>query len=319
MHLPRVYVQANAKINLTLDVLGKRQDGYHNIRSVMQSISLNDRISLTKTPGNISVHCGNPKVPCNSDNLVCRAALALKEATGVTSGVHIELRKGIPVAAGLGGGSADAAAVLRGLNVLWNTGLNDNELRQIGKNIGADVPFCLMGGTALAEGIGEILTPLKPLPRMYLVLFKPEFGVSTADVYRAHDRTQASLAHEVPKESTPAVLSGIDNGDLEAVIAGIGNMLQNTTTVLYPEVQKIIDRLVDRGVKKALMCGSGPTVCAIVSDQEAAKKLKAECSGFSGKIYIGHTVLNGNFLLELRKRGEKVGRKKAYTYTIGKL
>lgn len=309
-----VYVQAHAKLNLTLDILKKRQDEYHDIRSIMQSISLHDKISLTLTSGSISIYCSHPEVPCDSRNLVWKAAMLLKEAAGVKSGVQIELTKGIPVAAGLGGGSADAAAVLRGLNVLWNTGLNNSQLWELAKDIGADVPFCLSGGTVLAEGTGEILTPLKPLPRIWLVLFKPAFGVSTAEVYKAHDRMQSSLI-----QTTPAVLAEIEKDDFRAAVSGFGNMLQATTSVLYPEVGEIIYALQERGVEKVLMCGSGPTVCAVAADRRAAEKLREKCTDFNGRIYITHTVSQGSVLMERDKRGEKVGRKKTYTYTIGKL
>lgn len=309
-----VYIQAHAKLNLTLDILKKRPDGYHDIQSLMQSISLHDKISLTPTSGSTSIYCSHPEVPCDSRNLVWQAAMLLKEAAGVKSGVQMELVKGIPVAAGLGGGSADAAAVLRGLNVLWNTGLNDFQLRELAKDIGADVSFCLSGGTVLAEGTGERLTSLKPFPRMWLVLFKPAFGVSTAEVYEAYDRRQPSLL-----QTTPAVLAGIEKDDFSAAICGFANMLQSTTSVLYPEVGEIINALQEKGVKKVLMCGSGPTVCAVSADKRAAEKLKKECTGFNGRIYITHTVSQGSILLKRDKRGEEVGRKKTFAYTLGKL
>lgn len=314
MQTTTVFVQAHGKINLTLDVLGKRPDGYHNLRSVMQSIGLYDRLSLTATRESISIVCRNRAIPHDSSNLACRAAFALKEAAGVKAGVKIRLNKGIPVAAGLGGGSADAAAVLRGLNRLWNTGLSSAELREIGKNLGADVPFCLEGGTVLAEGYGERLTPLKPAPRMWLVLFKPEFGVSTPEVYNAYDTMEIEYRND-----TAAVVAGLEKHDLEAVISGMGNMLQQTTAVLYPQVAALISGLEKMGTEAVLMCGSGPTVCAVFHDRKSAESLRNKCSNFKGKIYLCHTVSRGSFLLERNKRGEKVGRKKAYTDTAGKL
>jgi 4-diphosphocytidyl-2-C-methyl-D-erythritol kinase len=253
-------------------------------------------------------------VPCTSTNLACRAALSLKEASGVKVGVHIELRKGIPVAAGLGGGSADAAAVLRGLNLLWDTGFSICELQEIGQNIGADVPFCIAGGTALAEGYGEILSPLQPVPKMWMVLYKPGFGVSTAEVYNAHDRMDIKSRHD-----TQVVLLAIEKNDINAIIAGIGNALQQTTTVLYPQVEGIISALLERETVKVFMCGSGPTVCAVFTDKSAAENFRDKCFDFNGQAYLAHTVSRGSFMLESEKRGEKVGRKKAYTYTIGKL
>ena len=299
MNFQRVDVQTHAKINLTLDVLGKRQDGYHNIRSIMQSISLNDRVSLTKTEGGISVECTHPEVPCGSSNLAFRAAQELKEAADVNYGVHIRLFKNIPVAAGLGGGSADAAAVLRGLNRLWNTGFDINKLREIGRRIGADVPFCLTGGTVLAEGIGEELTPLKPISRIWMVLFKPPFGVSTAEIYNAHDR----LKREYP-QSTEAFLVEMEQGNIDTMVAAMGNALEETTADLYPEVADIISRLKARGVQKTFMCGSGPTVCAIAASGAAAERLKKEYTDFNGKIFIAYTVPRAQvFLKRERKKG----------------
>ena len=310
-----IHLQAYAKINFSLDVLEKRQDGFHNIRSIMQSISLYDRLSLTKTEGDISIECADPEVPCNDNNLAVRGAQELKQAAQVKAGVHIVLSKGIPVAAGLGGGSADVAAVLRGLNNLWNTGLDNRELREIGKRIGADVPFCLTGGTALAEGIGEVLTPLEDFPRLWLVLFKPAFGVSTPEVYRAHDRMERVQY----RQDTEAVLAGVEKGDFEAMISGMGNMLQQITTGLYPEVGNIIHMLQKKALTKVFMCGSGPTVCAVVSDRCAAEELRRKCFAFSGKVYITHTVPRASILLDGYKRGEKVGGKEAYANKTGKL
>ncbi|MGI6553909.1 MAG: 4-(cytidine 5'-diphospho)-2-C-methyl-D-erythritol kinase [Bacillota bacterium] len=307
MNFQRVDVQTHAKINLTLDVLGKRQDGYHNIRSIMQSISLNDRVSLTKTQGGISVECTHPEVPCGSSNLAFRAAQELKETAGVNYGVHIRLFKNIPVAAGLGGGSADAAAVLRGLNRLWNTGFDTNKLREIGRRIGADVPFCLTGGTVLAEGIGEELMPLKPINRIWMVLFKPPFGVSTAEIYKAHDRVKRKYP-----QSTEALLVEMEQGNIDTMVAAMGNALEETTAGLYPEVADIISRLKARGVQKTFMCGSGPTVCAIAASQEAAERLKKEYTGFNGKIFIAYTVPRAQvFLKRERKKGGEGWKKRS--------
>lgn len=288
-----IRVQANAKINLTLDVLGKRKDGYHDIRSIMQSISLSDRITLIRTEGEISIECAHPEVPCNISNLACRAAYELQKAARARFGVHIKLNKGIPVAAGLGGGSTDAAAVLRGLNRLWNTKLDNNELIEIGKRIGADVPFCLLGGTALAEGIGEILTPLKPIPRLWLVLFKPPFGVSTGDVYHAFDRRDHKF-----QPVTDIFMSRMNDNNMEAMVAATGNMLEETTTALYPEVRELINRLQNKKILRAFMCGSGPTVCAVTADRRAAKLLRMECSDFNGKTYIAYTVPRASVILK---------------------
>lgn len=308
-----VFVQAYAKVNLTLDVLNKRTDGYHNLRSVMQSVSLYDRLRLTETEGGISIETNHPQVPCDSSNLAYKAALAFMNASGRRFGVHILLAKGIPIAAGLGGGSADAAAVLRGLNRLW-TCFSIGELQEIGQQLGADVPFCLKGGTLLAEGFGERLTSVEPVPKLWMVLLKPSFGVSTGEVYAAYDRMKNSHVW-----ATPGVLKGLNQGNFEAVIAGMGNMLEHTTVSLYPQVGEVVQSLKDIGAGKVIMCGSGPTVCAVFSDQEAAENLYNKCSDFSGRAFVVHSVSRGGFLLERHLRGEKVGTKKAFTYTTGKL
>lgn len=309
-----VFVQAYAKVNLSLDILNKRTDGYHNLRSVMQSVSLYDRIRLTETEEGISIDSNHPQMPCDNSNLACKAALAFMNASGIRSGLHIRLAKGIPVAAGLGGGSADAAAVLRGLNRLWNTGFSIGELQDIGQQLGADVPFCLQGGTLLAEGFGERLTPVAPVPKLWMVLFKPSFGVSTGEVYAAYDRMGKSHTW-----ATPLMLKGLNQGNPEAVIAAMGNMLEPTTVSLYPRVGEIVQSLKDKGAGKVIMCGSGPTVCAVFSEREAAENLYNRCSDFNGRAFVVHSVSRGGFLLERHLRGEKVGTKKAFTYTTGKL
>lgn len=310
-----VFVQTYAKLNLTLDVLGKRKDGYHDLSSIMQSISLYDRLRLTETAGGISIETNHPQVPCDSSNLAYKAALAFMEATGKKTGVHINLAKGIPVAAGLGGGSADAAAVLRGLNRLWNIGFGTDELQKIGQELGADVPFCLTGGTMLAEGFGEKLTPLDPLPKLWLILFKPPFGVSTGEVYTEYDRREKSEIW-----ATPGVLQGLKQDDLAAVVAGMGNMLESTTTSLYPQLAKIICSLRDKKeAKKVIMCGSGPTVCAVFSDREAAEEFYDSNFDFIARKFVVHSVSRGGVLLERHLRREKVGRKQAFTYKTGKL
>lgn len=309
-----VMVQAHGKINLTLDVVGKRNDGYHDILSIMQSISLHDRMRLSLTGTDISVACSHPEVPANEENLVFRAAQELRRVTRVKAGVHIQLSKGIPVAAGLGGGSADAAAVLLGLNKLWNTGLSQDQLREIGQSLGADVPFCLMGGTALAEGIGERLTPLPALPQQWLVLVKPPFGVSTSEIYEAYDSAAIPV-----RPDTAAVLRSIRRGDFSGAVAGAGNVLEQVTASLYPEVAEIVASLKTKGAKKVFMCGSGPTVCAFVENRPAAENLKKQYPGYPGKIHIANTTARGNMFLVRLRRGEKCGRKETFTNTAGKL
>lgn len=309
-----VMVQVYGKINLTLDIVGKRNDGYHDIISIMQSISLSDRLKLKEIKGEISLECDCSRVPLGEDNLCFRAAQELRRAAGVRKGVHIKLSKGIPVAAGLGGGSADAAGVLLGLNRLWQTGFSLDRLREIGSGIGADVPFCLTGGTSLAEGIGEKLTPLPYFPKQWLFLVKPPFDVSTGEIYKAYDSAEI-----VYRPDTVSVLDSIRAGDIHRAIQGMGNTLEQVTGAIFPEVKDLIDELQSEGAKKVIMCGSGPTVCAFVNSREAGERLKARYSGYPGETYLAHFVTRGSILLSRLKRGETFGRKKVFTDTAGKL
>lgn len=309
-----VMVHAYGKINLTLDIVGKRHDGYHDIISIMQSISLFDRLRLTETAGEIVLECNCSGVPLGEDNLCCRAAQELRRAAGVRKGVYIKLSKGIPVAAGLGGGSADAAGVLWGLNRLWQTGFTLDRLREIGSGIGADVPFCLTGGTSLAEGIGEKLTPLPRFPKQWLFLVKPPFDVSTGEIYKAYDSAKI-----VYRPDTVSVLDSIRTGNIDRAIQGMGNTLEQVTGAIFPEVKYLTDELRSGGAEKVIMCGSGPMVCAFVNSRAAGEKLKARFSGYPGETYLAHSVTRGIVLLARLKRGERFGRKKTFTDTARKL
>ena len=181
--MKEIVIKSYGKINLGLDVLYKRQDGYHEIRTIMQQIDLSDTLVMREIEEDIELDCNNKELPLDSTNLVYRAWKKLQEKTGINKGIQINIHKNIPIAAGLAGGSSNAATVLKGLNELWNLGLSEEELREIGVEIGADVPFCIMGGTALAEGIGEKLTKLKSFKDKNLLLVNPGIGVSTAEVY----------------------------------------------------------------------------------------------------------------------------------------
>lgn len=279
----RLEIPARAKINLTLDVLGKRTDGYHQVEMVMQTISLADLVTLENTGEQISVTCSIPDLPVNEENLAFRAAMALKEAGGYPGGVRIHLDKQIPLAAGLAGGSADAAAVLTGLNELWKLHFPQEELLRIGSALGSDVPFCLLGGTALATGRGEELTPLPCLPEMHLVLVKPPVGISTAQVYGRFNPANVSR-----RPDTRAMLAAIRGGDFAAIPALCANVLESVTLGLCPEIALIKERLAEAGATGVLMSGSGPTVFGFVADRqqgwEAARQLKG-----LGNVYVVRT------------------------------
>ena len=258
--------RAYAKINLSLDVLGRREDGYHEIRTVMQTIGIFDNVVLRKTeePG-IVLTTDKDYLPTDGRNLMVRAAALLFEAFGLPGGLRMELSKFIPVAAGLAGGSTDAAAVLRGINELYGLGLSAGELAAEGLKLGADVPYCLSGKTMLAEGIGEKLSELKPCPDCSILVSKPRFSVSTKTVYEAFDRVD-SVAHP----DTDGLIAALERGDLKSMAVCMGNVLERVTGTLHPAIAEIEASMARNGALKAMMSGSGPTVFGIFDDPEKA-------------------------------------------------
>lgn len=263
----QIEVTAPAKINLALDVLGHREDGYHEVRMVMQSIRLSDRVKIHKIAGEeIVLKNSLPYLPGGKGNLAYDAAALFKERTGITDGVFLKIEKNIPVAAGLAGGSTDAAAVLCGLNELFETGLSQEELRELGLKLGADVPFCIMGGTALAEGIGEKLTKLKDAPDFHVLLVKPAAGVSTGEVYTRLDATE-QIAHP----DIDGMLRAIEEGRHLDVASRIGNVLEPVTLTMCPEIDSIKKQMRSFGCEGTLMSGSGPTVFGLFTDKDRAK------------------------------------------------
>lgn len=259
-------IRANAKINLTLDVLYKRADGFHQVEMIMQAIELADKLSLEEKPsGDISITANIAHLPCDHRNLAFQAALLIKESCQVKSGVHIALEKKIPMSAGLAGGSSDAAAVLIGLNRLWSLGLSLEQLKGLGAKLGSDVPFCLVGGTALATGRGELLTPLNSLPPCYVVLAKPRIGVSTAWVYGKY--RGIGIHHP----DTAGVQHALEQNDLAGVANRLGNVLESVTIPEYPQIGKLKERMMQYGAMASLMSGSGPTVFGLVEDQVKAE------------------------------------------------
>lgn len=258
-------VAACAKINLTLDITGLLPDGYHELETVMQSIALCDRLVFTPLPGGIVLETDSDALPAGPENLVYRAAELLQRVTGCRQGVHIFLSKRIPVAAGLGGGSADAAATLVALNRLWGLGLHREELFPLAAQLGADVPFCLAGGTVFARGKGELLTPLEPLPPLGVVLVTPPRAVSTARIYGEYDRLLPSVHPD-----TRTMLAAIARRDIPSVAASLGNILEPVTASLVAEVGHIKEALKRAGAMGAVMSGSGPTVFGLCRDEGEA-------------------------------------------------
>ncbi|MBR2258430.1 MAG: 4-(cytidine 5'-diphospho)-2-C-methyl-D-erythritol kinase [Blautia sp.] len=264
-------IQAYAKINLGLDILGRRPDGYHEIRTVMQQIDLCDTLKLTRIrePG-VHFKISNIEevptvVPADERNLAYRAAAKIIERCGISEGVQIELEKKIPAAAGMAGGSTDAAAVLVGMDELFELRLGRERLYQLGRELGADVPFCIHGGTALCEGIGEKMTPLPPLPECAFLLIKPDVKVSTKEAYESLDREV--LDHP----DMEAVLHSIRLQDLTGMAGNLKNVFQPPIIRSCPVVGELISRLNETDALCACMSGSGPTVFAVFEDPAGAK------------------------------------------------
>lgn len=262
-----VQLKALAKINLGLDVLGKRDNGYHDVRMVMQTIYLYDNVTLTKLKeGGIQVETNLSYLPVDENNIAYKAAKLLIDEFDIQEGVHIKLDKRIPVAAGMAGGSSNAAAVLVGMNRLFNLGLKQKELMERGVSLGADVPYCVMRGTALAEGIGEKLSPLDPMPKCYILVAKPGISVSTKMVYETLDAKQI-----VEHPDIDGVIAGLKQQDIRQVARAMGNVLESVTIEKYPVIETIKETMKEAGALNAMMSGSGPTVFGIFEDRKVAK------------------------------------------------
>ncbi len=278
---------AYAKINLSLDILGTRSDGYHEVQMLMQSLTLHDTITLsvTDTPG-IVMTCSDSTLPVNEQNLAYRAAALFCEACGISCGIRLHLEKSIPTAAGLAGGSSDAAAVLRGLNEMFDSPVAKKELAALGLRLGADVPYCLTLGTVLSEGIGELLTTLPAAPSCYCVLVKPEAGASTKQIYTAYDTLAATA--DIAHPDTKGLLSALSAGDYTGVASRLCNVLEPVTMRLVPEISSIKESLRRLSADGVLMSGSGPTVFALFSDKENAQHAEAY---FKQTLYAPRTFL----------------------------
>ena len=264
----KVTLKALAKINLGLDGLGRRQNGYHDVRMVMQTIYLYDNVTLEKTsePG-IQLQTNLFYLPSDENNIAYKAAKMLIDEYQIQEGVHITLDKHIPVAAGMAGGSSNAAAVLVGMNRLFSLGLSDKELMKRGALLGADVPYCVMRGTVLAEGVGEILTPLLPLPKCYILIAKPGISVSTKEIY---EKLDAQVIEKHP--DIDGILKGLQEQNLHKIAASMGNVLEGVTVPMHPVIEQIKRAMKEAGALNAMMSGSGPTVFGIFEDRSVAQK-----------------------------------------------
>lgn len=273
-----VIVKAPAKINLTLDITGKRHDGYHFMKMVMQSVDLYDTIALKKQ-NYISLSCDRKGVPEDDKNLAWRAAELFFEKTGIDCGVEIIINKVIPMQAGLAGGSADAAGVLCGLNKLFETKLSTEELCRMGVELGADVPFCIVGATAVAEGIGEILTPIPPMPQCSILIAKPAKGVSTAECFKRFDSIKVEKRPE-----TDDVVSAIIASELHEMAKGMYNVLEEVTDM--EEVADIKADMFSHGAVHAMMTGSGTAVFGIFDNRSNAKKCLKHLMGKAASVFL---------------------------------
>ena len=275
--------KAYAKINLSLDIVGVRDDGYHLIKTVMQSVSLHDVIGVRKADGGITIVCNDPDVPCDERNIVYKCAKRFFQAVGREFGVYIDIQKSIPSQAGLGGGSADGAAVLVLLNRLCGDVLTTQELCEIGAKVGADIPFCIVGGCVLCEGIGEKLTPIDSKAELNLCIVKPDFGVSTVEAYRAFDNAEI-----LSRPDTDTVIKSLENGDRITLAKNLVNVLE-----MDERIDKIKNGLVEAGAVSACMSGSGSAVFAIVGSTDLLTY-----NEYNSRIFSAHTVGCGVEILE---------------------
>lgn len=284
--MKEIVMESYGKINLGLDILYKREDNYHEIKTIMQQISLSDTLIIREIKEDIELDCNNKELPLDSTNLVYRAWKKIQEKTGINRGIQINIHKRIPIAAGLAGGSSNAAAVLKGLNELWNVGLSEKELREIGVEIGADVPYCIMGGTALAEGIGEKLTKLRPFRGKNLLLINPGIGVSTTEVYNS------LRLEKQPRMDIKRIISSIEKDDIKSVAESITNIMEEVVIERNPIISEIKKDMLKYGALGSLMSGSGPTVFGLFDDLaqlELSEKILKEKYA-KGTVLVAKTI-----------------------------
>lgn len=282
--MDNISLKALAKINLGLDVVRRREDGYHEVRMIMQTIHLFDRLNIAKTqePG-ISIKTNLSFLPVNENNLVYKAGKLLMDEFDIKEGLSVDLSKRIPVAAGMAGGSTDAAAMMYGINRLFGLGLSKKELMERGVKIGADVPYCIMRGTALAENIGEELTELPAMVKCPVLIAKPQISVSTKFVYQNLKLDKNTVHPDIDN-----LIAKIEAGDLEGIAAGMGNVLETVTIPEYPIIAEIKEQMLKSGAINSMMSGSGPTVFGLFQDQETARKAYKDMkkSGLARQVYL---------------------------------
>lgn len=259
--------KAYAKINLGLDVLRRREDGYHEVKMIMQTVDLYDILTFSKQEKGIIVTTDKEELPGDESNLIYKAAKLLMETYDISGGVRIELQKNIPMAAGMAGGSTDAAAVFHGMNEMFCLGLSEEEMCRLGVKIGADVPYCIQGGTALSEGIGEVLTKLPDAPDCFLLIAKPDIDVSTKYVYENLHANELKCHPDID-----GMRAAIETGNLQGVIDRMENVLETVTVQKYPVIEEIKNFMKANGAMNALMSGSGPTVFGVFDTKQKAQE-----------------------------------------------
>ncbi len=285
--MDQIRLKAFAKINLGLDVVRRREDGYHEVRMIMQNINLYDTVTMKKTDDDvIRVSTNLHYLPTNENNLVYQAAKLLKDEFKISTGIEIDLQKYIPVAAGMAGGSSDAAAVLYGMNQLFTLQLTKQELMDRGVRIGADVPYCIMRGTALSEGIGEILTPLSPMPICPILIAKPAISVSTKYVYENLHANELQTHPDID-----GIIEAIKASDIKGVADRLENVLETVTKSEYPVIGELESFMKEHGALNAIMSGSGPTVFGIYDHEDTAKKAYTALkqAGLAKQVFLTET------------------------------
>jgi len=278
-----IQLKSRAKINLSIDVLGKRQDGYHLVEMIMQTIDLYDIIKIKEIDiDEININSNSEDIPLNKDNIVYKAAKLLKDEFNIKKGIDIFIEKNIPVAAGMAGGSSNAAAVLVGLNKLWNLNLSEVRLQEIGLKLGADVPFCISGGAALAEGIGEKLTSIKGLSEDTIILVcKPNLFVSTKDVYKGLD-----LENIKNRPDNKFLIQCLREGNINLLSKNMVNLLEDVTSKMHEEIKEIENTMLEYNALGSMMSGSGPTVFGLFDNEDDALNAKLELLKKYNQVYI---------------------------------
>lgn len=279
-----IRLKARAKINLGLDVLGKRDNGYHDVRMVMQTIGIYDRLIVTRIDEDeIRIKSNLSFLPVNENNLIYKAAKLIKEQYGIKDGIEADLNKFIPVAAGMAGGSTDAASTIFGMNKIFGLNMSQKDMMEAGVKLGADVPYCIMRGTALAEGIGEELTRLPDMPKCWILVAKPPINVSTKLIYDKLDMAEIEVHPDID-----GIIEAIKQQDINKIAERMGNVLESVTIPLYPVIDEIKQDMINNGAINAMMSGSGPTVFGIFPDEKTTLKCQQfiKNKGIARQVYI---------------------------------